>query len=104
MQSFTIERQGIPNLDFTGELIGQNNYNPSTVKIYRTQAKKYIGQLRANQALSIADGGFDTPQQLFAWFIRNGGFADITPEIQAAIEDATTKDDGIKAAWNDCVQ
>jgi hypothetical protein len=105
MQDFSIERNGIPNLDFTGDLIGQGSQTqgyPPTAKIYRTKEGHYIGQLNASLKLSTADGPFNTPNEVIEWFKRLSGY--LTPDVQAAIENATQIDDGFKKAWNDYVQ
>lgn len=106
MQDFSLERNGIPNLDFTGDLIGQGSQmqsGPVTVKIYRTKEGHYIGQLNANLKLSIADGPFVTPNDAIAWF-KSRNYGGLTPDVQAAIENATQNDDGFKNAWNTYVQ
>lgn len=100
MQDYSIERTGIPNLDFTGDLIGQNGGPVSTVKIYRTKANKYVGELRANQKFAQAQGDFNTPQDLINWFKTVNYGTAITADVQDAIEDATKHDDAFKAAWN----
>ena len=99
MESFSIERVGIPNLDFTGELIGQSGGPAPRVKIYRTQALKFIGQLNANQKISEAQH-LDKAPDLINWF-KNP--YTIPPEAQEAIEDATNHDEVFKAAWNEHV-
>ena len=100
MEDFSIERPGIPNLDFTGELIGQSAGPVPRVKIYRTKANKFIGEVNANQKLAQAQH-FENAAALITWF-RNQ-ISGITPEIQDAIEDAVKQDDSFKAAWNEHV-
>lgn len=99
MQDFSIERAGIPNLDFTGDLIGQSTGLAPVVKIYRTKALKYVGESRANQNLALAQGDFDTPQELITWF-KGLNYGTISPDVQNAIEAATKSDEPFKAAWN----
>ena len=70
------------------------------VKIYRTKALKYIGQLNANQKLSIAQGDFEKPEDLINWFKSQNYMPVIIPDVQDAIEDATKHDEPFKAAWN----
>jgi hypothetical protein len=99
MQDYSIERSGIQNLDFTGELIGQSAGPNPDVKIYRTKAGKFIGQLHADVKFSMAQP-FDNPALLINWFKSvNGGFS-ISSEMEDAIEDAANHDDSFKAAWN----
>jgi hypothetical protein len=99
MENYSIERIGIPNLDFSGELIGQSGGPSPRVKIYRTQGQKYIGQLDASQKFSNAQH-FDKPFDLVAWFKNTWG---ITPEAEDAIEAAAKSDETFKAAWNEHV-
>jgi hypothetical protein len=99
MQDYSIERAGIPNLDFTGDLIGQSAGPAPVVKIYRTKALKYVGELRANQKLAEAQGGFNTPQDLVNWF-KGFNYGAINPDVQEAIEAATKNDEPFKTAWN----
>jgi hypothetical protein len=99
MQDYSIERLGLPNLDFTGELIGQSGGDKPTFKIYRTKAGKFIAEWRfGQQSADIAAEPYDTPALVVNWLkSRRGGF---TPEVQAAIEDATRHDDSFKNFWN----
>lgn len=99
MQDYSIERVGIPNLDFTGDLIGQNGGPVPTVKIYRTKALKYVGQLRANQQFALAQGDFEKPIDLINWF-KSVNYGSLDPQVEDAIEAAAKNDDGFKAAWN----
>src|ERR1700742_3078875 len=96
MEDFSIERAGIANLDFTGDLIGQGG-SPVVIKIYRTKGNKYVGETNANLKMAQAEH-FDTPAALISWF-KNRPYG-ITREIQDAIEDAANHDDLFKAAWN----
>jgi hypothetical protein len=101
MQDYSIERQGVPNLDFTGEIIGQSGGQAPRVKIYRTKGLKYIGETKADQKMAEAQP-FDKPADLILWFRRmNAGL--LSPECQDAVEDATKHDDVFKAAWNEHV-
>jgi hypothetical protein len=99
MENYSIERLGIPNLDFNGELIGQSAGPSPRVKIYRTQGRKYIGQFDASQKFSKAEP-FDKPLEVVAWFRINWT---ITPEIEDAIESAAKSDETFRAAWNEHV-
>ncbi len=97
MQDFSIERSGVPNLDFTGELIGQNYSSNPTIKIYKTKAGKFVGQQDANLKLSRAEY-FETAPLLINWFKIPHGV--ISPDAELAIEDAANRDDSFKTAWN----
>jgi hypothetical protein len=99
MEDYSIERAGIANLDFTGELIGQSTGPVPRIKIYRTKANKYVGETGANQKMAQAEP-FDNPAVLINWFKSTTG---ITGEIQDAIEDAAKHDEAFKAAWNEHV-
>lgn len=99
MEDFSIERAGVANLDFTGELIGQSAGPTPRIKIYRTKAGKYIGETNANLKMAQARH-FDTPILMINWFRNTSG---ITAEIEDAIEEAAKHDDGFKAAWNEHV-
>jgi hypothetical protein len=102
MQDYSIERQGISNLDFTGEIIGQSSDPNPAIKIYRTAAQKFIGQWGANLKMSQAQH-FDNPTLLINWFRQiNGG--SLRTDAQDAIEMAASKDDAFKAAWNEHVE
>lgn len=98
MQDYVIERNGIANLDFTGELIGQSAGPIPRVKIYRTKDLKYIGELNANQKFAQAQN-FDKPADVITWF-RNLNCGAIPPEVQDAIEDATKHDEAFNTIWN----
>lgn len=99
MQDYSIERAGIANLDFTGDLIGQSGGPTPQIKIYRTKALKYIGEMNANRKMAQAQH-FDTPLGVINWFKNLVG---INADIQDAIEDAASKDEAFKAAWNEHV-
>ena len=101
MEDYSIERAGIANLDFTGELIGQSGGPNPRVKIYRTKDLKYIGELKADQKLAQAQH-FDKPVDMISWFkvLNYGG---VSPEVQDAIEDATKHDEAFKTIWNEHV-
>jgi len=101
MQDFTIERVGLPNLDFTGELIGQSpDVNPR-IKIYRTKVGHYVGEIPKDSKRSEA-GYFEKPDLVVNWFRTLVG--SINFDVQAAIEAATTKDEEFKKAWNQHVE
>jgi len=99
MQDYSIERVGIANLDFTGDLIGQSAGPTPRVKIYRTKGLKFVGEVKVNQKMSAAEH-YDKPADVISWFKNVYG---ITPEIEDAIEDAAQHDDAFKAAWNEHV-
>jgi hypothetical protein len=100
MEDYSIERAGMANLDFTGELIGQSSGPNPRIKIYRTKALKFVGEVRADQKMAQAQH-FDNPVLLINWF--RSLFNVITSEAQDAIEDAAKHDDAFKAAWNEHV-
>jgi hypothetical protein len=102
MEQFTIERVGLPNLDFAGELIGANVQTNPGIRIYRTKAGQYVGAIRVDARRSNV-GHFATPDLLIRWFKDNAG-GQVTPDVQVAIEAATTKDDGFKKAWNEHIE
>ena len=97
MQDFTIERVGQPNLDFTGEMIGQSSGVNPKIKIYRTKAGHYVGEIAKDSKRSDANC-FDKPDLVVNWFRTLVG--GISVDVQAAIEAATTKDEGFKKLWN----
>ena len=101
MQDYSIERQGIANLDFTGEIIGQSNDPNHVIRIYRTAAKKFIGQWGANLKMSEAQH-FDNPTLLITWF-KNFNAGALRSDAQDAIEQAASNDDAFKTAWNEHV-
>lgn len=99
MQDYSIERNNVPNLDFTGDLIGQSGGPVPTVKIYRTKALKYVGELRANQKYAQAQGDFEKPIDLINWF-KSLNYGSLDQQVEDAIEDAAKNDAGFNAAWN----
>ena len=99
MEDYSIERAGIANLDFTGEIIGQSTGQFPRIKIYRSKGLKFIGEVKVNQKMSEAQH-FDKATDVINWFKSGYG---ITQEIEDAIEDATKHDDSFKAAWNERV-
>ena len=102
MEDFSIERAGVANLDFTGELIGQSGGPSPKIKIYRTKALKFVGESRADLKMAQAEH-FDKPIDLINWFKSLNGYT-VSPDVQDAIEDATKNDDAFKAAWNEHVE
>lgn len=99
MENINIERTGIPNLDFVGELIGQSGGPNPQIKIYRTQGQKYIGQTDAGQKFSKAEH-FDKPANMIIWFRSTCGLGSV---VEDAIEDAAKHDEAFKTAWNEHV-
>jgi len=99
MQNITIERQGIRNLDFTGEIIGQSGGAAPRIKIYRTAGREYVGQYNASVKFSEAQA-FATPELVINYFRNTVG---LTAEVEDAIEDAAGHDEAFKAAWNEHV-
>ena len=99
MEDFSIERAGVANLDFTGELIGQSAGPTPHIKIYRTKGGKYIGQTNAHQKMAQAQH-FDTAPIMINWFRSTTG---ISAEIEDAIEEAAKHEDGFKAWLNEHV-
>jgi len=99
MEHYTIERTGIPNLDFDGEIIGTSGGPSPSVKIYRTKGLEYVAQLDANLKFSKAQH-FDKPDGVVLYFRSMVG---LTQDCENAIEDATSHDDGFKAIWNERV-
>ena len=102
MEQFTIERVGLPNFDFTGELIGADGQMNPNIRIYRTQGGQYVGAIRVDARRSNA-GHFATPDLLIKWFKDNAG-GQVVPDVQIAIEAAATKDEGFKKAWNEHIE
>jgi len=98
MQDYIIERAGIANLDFTGELIGQSAGPIPRVKIYRTKDLKYIGEMGGNQKLVQAQN-FDKPADVITWF-KSLNYGSVSPEVQDAIEDAAKHDEAFNTIWN----
>ena|SRR5665213_3869652 len=99
MQDFTIERVGQPNLDFNGELIGQNaEVNPRII-IYRTKAGHYVGEIKEDAKRS-ATCHFEKPEPVVNWF-RNLSGGVIPQDVQAAIEASATKDEEFRKLWNE---
>lgn len=101
MEDYSIERAGIANLDFTGELIGQSGGPNPRVKIYRTKDLKYIGEVKADQKLAQAQH-FEKPVDVINWF-KEFSYGAVSPEVQDAIEDATKRDEAFKTIWNEHV-
>jgi hypothetical protein len=99
MQQFTIELVGQPNLVFEGEQIGQSEGPAPRIKIYRTKAGHYVGEIKQGGVRSDACH-YDTPEQVVNWFKgQPSSCGQVTPDVQAAIEAATTKDDQFKKYW-----
>ena len=100
MQDYNIERVGKPDLVFSGDLIGQSGSDRPRVKIYRTKAAKFVAVLSVDAQRAEADH-FDKPADVVNWLRAH--LNSITPEAQAAIEDAAKKDDSFKAFWTERV-
>jgi hypothetical protein len=96
MKELCIQRVGQINFYFTGELISQADDEKSRVKIYRTKAGDYIGEIRqAPDKVEIFIAG--KPEMMVHWFRSQFGGM-ITPEIHQAVQAAATKDDGF-SVW-----
>ena len=100
-QEYSIERVGIPNLDFTGTIIGSSSDPAPMLKIYRTKAGKFIGALRVDAERSNARP-FDKPGDLIIWLKGEVG-SPINQVAQEAVEEAAKNDNDFKAAWNEHV-
>lgn len=101
MQDFSIVRVGKSDLVFNGELIGQSGGAKPRVKIYRTKAAKYIGEISVDAQRSDADH-FDKPTDLVGWLSKH--LNSITIEAQTAIEAAAKQDETFKAFWTEKVE
>jgi hypothetical protein len=101
MQDYSIERVGMSDLVFTGDLIGQGNGDKPRVKIYRTKTGKFIGELREDAQRSDANH-FDKPADLVNWL--RGRLAGIPLDVQVAIESAAKLDDSFKNYWTERVE
>lgn len=102
MEHYSVERTGIPNLDFDGEIIGSSGGSNPCVKIYRTKGLQYIAQLDANLKFSKAQH-FDKPDGVIAYFRNLAAPSALPQDCENAIEDAAVRDDGFKTAWNEHV-
>ena len=94
IQDYTIERVGRPDLVFNGELIGRSAGDKPHIKIYRTKAGKFIGEMAVGAERASAEH-FDKPLDLVAWLRR--GSSSLTEEAQAAVEDAVKNDASFKS-------
>ncbi len=101
MQDYNIERIGLPNLLFTGDLIGQSGGGDPQIRIFRTKAAKFIGELVHPSNRNEADH-FDKPADLVNWLKRK--LSAITPAAQAAIEDAVKHDEAFQSYWTEKVE
>jgi|SRR5580704_218280 hypothetical protein len=101
MQDYTIERVGRPDLDFTGELIGQSSAANARLKIYRTKGGEFIAEVRVDPQRSEANP-FSKPADLVAWVRNDLGV--ITEEAQAAIEQAAKNDAAFETYWTEHVE
>jgi hypothetical protein len=101
MQEFTIERVGLPNLDFSGEVIGQSDGPNPQIKIYRTKAGHYVAAFQRDSKRSDAVH-YDQPEPVVNWLKTLSG--SITPAAQSAIESAAEHDEGFKKLWNERIE
>ena len=101
MQNYSIERVGKPDLAFEGELIGQSPGPKPEIRIYRTKAGQFIGQVAIDSIRSKADH-FAKPADLIAWI--KAPTNSISLEAQGAIEAAAKTDESIKAFWTERVE
>jgi hypothetical protein len=102
MDHYTIERTGIPNLDFEGEIIGSSGGTNPHVKIYRTKGLQYVAQINANMKFSQAQH-FDKRDGVISYFRNVAAPSPLPQDYEDAIEDAAVRDDGFKALWNEHV-
>ena len=96
MEKITIERAGVPNLDFVGEIIGQSGGPNPRIKIYRTEGNLFVAQMDANMTFSKAQQ-FDKPDGAINWL---RALNSTTYEWEVAVEDAAGHDAAFKAIWN----
>ena len=101
MQDYTIERVGRPDLLFDGDLIGRSAGDKPRIKIYRTKAGKFIGEMPGDDKRAKAEH-FEKPAELVAWL--RGGSNFLTEEAQAAVEDAVKNDASFKSFWTERVE
>ena len=105
MQDYTLIRQGLPPLKFTGVELGRGNVGGVTVTIYRTKASRYIGQIeRRNreEILSRNAAHYDTPLGVVNWLKE--GEETLGKASQDAIEMACSHDEAFVRDWVEVVE
>jgi hypothetical protein len=94
MKELCIQRVGQINFYFTGEVISQSSDEKSRIRIYRTKAGDYIGEIRRDPDRSeIFIAG--KPEMLVHW-LRSQFGGMITHEIHDVLQTAATNDDGFR--------
>ncbi|HZQ20450.1 MAG TPA: hypothetical protein VFA90_17280 [Terriglobales bacterium] len=101
MQTYKIERVGIADLEFDGDVIGQSAGAKPQVRIYRTNTSHYILTIAADAERARAQR-FDKPIDLVNWLKAQLG--SITIDAQSAIEAAAKNDDTFKTYWTERVE
>ncbi len=101
MPDITIERVGKADLTFSGELIGQSNGQSPVLKIYRTKAGKFVGELRKDAHRADAEH-FEKPGDLVNWVRARLGA--VSEDAQVAIEKARESDEQFKAFWTEHIE
>jgi hypothetical protein len=109
MQDYTLVRQGLPPLKFTGTIIGQGNIGsePSgvTVTIYRTKAGRYIAQIERRHREEIVyrnAAHYPAPSDIIIWLKE--GEDTLGKASQDAIEKACENDPEFAGAWVETVE
>jgi hypothetical protein len=116
MEKYTIRRDGLPPIAFTGEPIaaasnhshqGPNQNRWVNVEIYRTQGGAYVAAVERRTCWQGESDAFSaaarkTAAEVIDWLKKDDGtIGDVS---QDAVEQAVTNDPGFAAAWVEIVE
>lgn len=107
MDKHVIKRDGLPPIAFTGDLIGsttrgRNDSRWTEVKIYRTQAGRFVAQISRltcwqGENDHRAAASFATAAKLIEWLKE--GSETLGAKSQEAVEDAAKTEPAFATAW-----
>jgi len=108
MEKYTIKRDGLPPIAFTGALIGSgssrsnDNWSWTNVAIYQTRGGRFVA---AVEGITCYEGGRDsysatslpTAAEVVEWLKKDSG--ELGRVSQEAVEDAAENSEAFAAEW-----
>jgi len=105
MQDYTLIRQGLPPMKFTGNELGQGNISGLTVTIFRTKAGRYVAQIERRHREDIVyrnAAHYAAPSEIINWLKEDA--ETLGKASQDAIEKACSNDGAFAAAWVEVIE
>jgi hypothetical protein len=105
MEDYTLIRQGLPPLKFTGTEIGRGNISGISVTIFRTRGGRCVAQIehRPREEVVYRNAAhYATPSEIINWLKE--GEQTLGKAAQDAIEMACGNDAGFFREWVEVVE